>query len=169
MGGLQLSDRADLGIYYDADRLQFDDEWVERTGVTKEVFMAAFAKHPSRGFMMDGVQFGGVIFDGKEVHIAVLPQYHGRWALLMEPALQWLFSLQEVIHVRVSACNLKLRRFLDHCQWSGVQDGDDYMIYEVRNHAGLFFNKRSMKMQAAPQGPDGRPGDGTIFRAGATH
>lgn len=154
MAGFSLSDRADLGVYYDADKLQFDDDWANRTGVTKEVFMAAFAQHPSRGFAKDGVQFGGVIFDGSEVHLAVLPHYHGRWALLMKPALQWLFSLQAVIHVRVDASNRTLLRFLDRCKWPCVKDGEQHMIYTVSNHADLFFNQRFAKRRVGQDASD---------------
>lgn len=143
MAGLQLSDKADLSIYYDADKMQFDVDWAAPTGVTKEVFVAAFSDHPSRGFEKDGVQFGGVIFDGKEVHVAVLPAYYGRWALLMKPALSWLFSLQKIIYVRVNVRNKRFLRFAQHCKWPSLNDGDEYVIYTVSNHDGLFFNRRA--------------------------
>ncbi|WP_211474790.1 GNAT family N-acetyltransferase [Collimonas humicola] len=145
MHSLRLSDKADLSVYYDADKLQFDAGWAERTGVSKAVFMAAFADHPSRGFEKDGVQFGGVIFDGKEVHVAVLPEFYGRWAILMKPALAWLFSLQEVINVRVDVGNARFHRFAQRCKWPAAMDGSEHVIYTVSNHAELFFNRRAAR------------------------
>ena len=145
MNLLRLTQKADLFVYYEADRLQFDDGWSNRTGVTCEVFVNALKDFPSIGFEWDGVQFGGVIFDGREAHLAVLPGYQGKWGLLIGPALTWLLSLQEVIDVKVDRSNQKCLRFCDRNQWTRVREDDRSVTFRIFDHPDLFFNRRNRK------------------------
>src|SRR5205814_9345868 len=85
---LKLSSHVDLDVYYDADSARFDRRVLQV--VTREAFRKTFEPCPSVGFESDGVPIGGVIFDGDVPHIAVLPQWHGRWGPLLRPMLGWL-------------------------------------------------------------------------------
>lgn len=144
---LRLIDKADLNIYYDADMLQFDAGWPSRMGVTREVFVKALKECPSIGFEMDGVQFGGVIFDGKEAHLAVLPEYQGKWGLLIGPALGWLLSIQDIIDVCVDRSNEKCVRFCGRNQWTRISEDVHSITFRIFDHPDLFFHRRSRKKE----------------------
>jgi hypothetical protein len=145
MAGLRLLDKVDLSIYYDADRLQFDADWPVRNGVTRELFVETMKNCPSVGFEMDGVQFGGVLFDGHQAHLAVLPSFQGKWALLIRPALQWLLSLQDEIDVSVDQSNAKCIRFCDRNHWPRISENQLSVTFRICNHTDLFFNRREKK------------------------
>src|SRR5258706_2756448 len=116
--GLRLTERVDLEVYYEADRLRFDDQVL--AVVTREAFRELYAHCPSVGFERDGVHIGGVIFDGEAPHIAVLPQWQGRWGPLLKPMLRWLYSLKREIVIEVEDSNAPLRRFVEHCGWPAI-------------------------------------------------
>ena len=118
---LTLTPRADLEVFYEADA----QRWRERRPhvlnvVDREAFVRFYLNAPSIGFAADGRPIGGIVFDGEQAHIAVLPQWHGRWALLMKPALQWLFRLKREIVVEVEADNERCLRFLDRHGWPRI-------------------------------------------------
>jgi GNAT superfamily N-acetyltransferase len=118
---LKLASRVDLDVYYDADSNRFDRRVL--SVVTREAFRKTFEACPSVGFECDGVPIGGVIFDGDVPHIAVLPQWHGRWGPLLRPMLRWLYALKADIRVHVDYGNPSIRRFVEHCGWP-VVDAD---------------------------------------------
>ncbi|WP_026433884.1 GNAT family N-acetyltransferase [Paracidovorax oryzae] len=132
---LKLTDRVDLGVFYDADAARYGDQGYTET-VTRERFAAFYADCPSIGFEADGQPIGGILFDGEEAHIAVLPSHHGRWALLLKPALAWLFALQPGITVAVERNNTRCLRFLDRHGWqrAGERDGD--LLYRLEPQGG---------------------------------
>jgi len=115
---LRMTGRVDLDVYYDADSRRFDRSVLEV--VTLEAFREVFADCPSVGFECDGVPIGGVIYDGKVPHIAVLPEWHGRWGVLLRPMLRWLYALNPDMRVHVARDNPKIRRFVEHCGWPMV-------------------------------------------------
>jgi GNAT superfamily N-acetyltransferase len=118
---LRLTSSVDLDVYYDADSRRFNGRVLEV--VTREAFREVFAECPSVGFECDGVPIGGVIFDGDVPHIAVLPEWHGRWGPLLRPMLRWLYGLKPDIRVHVDYDNAKIRRFVQHCGWP-IVDAD---------------------------------------------
>ncbi|CAM4121032.1 GNAT family N-acetyltransferase [Paracidovorax anthurii] len=132
---LRLTDRADLGVFYDADSLRYGAQGYA-DAVTRERFADFYTDCPSIGFEADGKPIGGILFDGEEAHIAVLPAYHGRWALLLKPALQWLFSLQREITVAVERDNLRCLRFLDRHGWPRSGERDDDILYRLVPQGG---------------------------------
>ncbi|HEX8956728.1 MAG TPA: GNAT family N-acetyltransferase [Burkholderiaceae bacterium] len=111
----------DLDVYYEADSIRFDRRVLNV--VTREVFRETFAQCLSIGFEADGKPIGGVIFDGKVPHIAVLPQWRGRWGTLLRPMLAWLFAIKDDFRIHVEYRNAPLRRFVAHCGWP-VVDAD---------------------------------------------
>ncbi len=66
----------------------------------------------------------------------MLPSHHGRWALLLKPALAWLFALQPGITVAVERNNSRCLRFLDRHGWqrAGERDGD--LLYRLEPQGG---------------------------------
>jgi len=135
---LRLTEAADLGVMYDADAARY----AGATGseclqvVTRDTFVAFYEGCPSIGFEADGQAIGGILFDGEQAHIAVLPSHHGRWALLLKPALDWLFSLQTEILVEVERDNLCCQRFLDRHGWPRVGETEDDIVYRLVPQGG---------------------------------
>src|SRR5258707_10293574 len=118
MSRFRFAARVDLGVYYDADAARYDTPGLQALQiVTKEVFIAYYKDCPSIGFECDEKPIGGIIFDGEQAHIAVRPEYHVRWALLLRPALDWLFSLKTEIIADVDAGNSALLQFLNCTRW----------------------------------------------------
>jgi GNAT superfamily N-acetyltransferase len=162
MSRFTLAPRADLATYYEADVQRYAPDAPQRQVVTREVFMALYQDCASIGFEHDGRPIGGILFDGLEAHIAVLPQYHGRWALLLKPALDWLFSLRERILVRVDPDNQRCIAFMAHHGWPCLGRVGDSLLYRISHQGGS--RKTAYRFGQEPQGAEaaaGGPGCGT--------
>jgi GNAT superfamily N-acetyltransferase len=135
---LKMTCRADLAVFYEADAVRYRNNPQSRATqvVTQDVFCAFYADCPSVGFEMDGVPIGGIVFDGDQAHIAVLPQYHGRWALLLKPALAWLFSLKREIVVEVERDNARCLRFMERSGWQHLRTTGDAVFYCLSPQGG---------------------------------
>lgn len=124
MSHLRLAPRVDLGVYYDADAVYYERSGSEALkSVTREDFIARYRDCPSIGFEYDGQPIGGMVFDGEQAHIAVLPAWHGRWAILLRPALDWLFTLKAEILADVEADNAVCLEFMRRNGWPVVGTG----------------------------------------------
>lgn len=149
---LKLTERADLGVLYDADALR-PGSGRYAGAVTRERFAAFYAQCPSIGFEADGRPIGGILFDGEEAHIAVLPSHHGRWALLLKPALEWLFALRADITVAVEHDNDRCLRFLDRHGWQRVGERGDDVLYRLVPQGGTrktaYPYRRGLRRRAA--------------------
>jgi hypothetical protein len=133
MKHLRLAPRVDLGVYYDADASRYtrpDDAQALRV-VTREYFIARYRDCPSIGFEYDGEPIGGIVFDGEAAHIAVLPAWHGRWALLLRPALEWLFALEAEMLVEVAADNAVCLEFMRRNGWPVVGTRDGRIVHRL--------------------------------------
>ncbi|PLZ03607.1 N-acetyltransferase [Burkholderia sp. WAC0059] len=132
---LTLADHADLDVFYDADspRYRGAGEHVLKL-VTKERFIRYYRNCPSIGFEFDGKPIGGIIYDGKGAHIAVLPEYHARWALLLRPALQWLFSIKSEMLVEVEVENAACIEFMKRNGWPALGTTDGWITYRMTQH-----------------------------------
>jgi len=131
---LRLTERVDLDAYYDADRGRYDARTL--SVVTREVFRDFYAGCPSVGFAADGRPIGGVIFDGDVPHIAVLPEWRGRWWPLLRPMLRWLYALKPDIVIRVDAGNPALCRFVRHCGWPEIGREAGATLHRMRPDSG---------------------------------
>lgn len=122
MNRLTTTNAVDLDIFYTADSFRYTGERKKLLDlVTREVFIAFYENCASRGFQFDGYPIGGIIFDGTQAHIAILPEYHGRWAILLKPALKWLFTLKPEILVEIDIDNEKCLSFMDRNGWQRVR------------------------------------------------
>jgi len=131
---LRLTERVDIDVYYDADSTQYDARTL--AVVTREVFRRFYAGCPSVGFEADGRPIGGVIFDGDVPHIAVLPEWRGRWGRLMRPMLRWLYGLKPEILIHVDDDNAALCAFVRHCGWPQVGRAPGGAIHRMTPEGG---------------------------------
>jgi hypothetical protein len=166
---LTLAPQADLAVFYEADaaRYRLNGASTFPDTVTQDVFVRFFAHCPSIGFRRDGEDIGGILFDGTQAHIAVLPQHHGHWGALLKPALDWLFSLQREILVEVERDNARCHRFMRHVGWQCVDEKPDALVYRLvpqqgtRRTAHPVARRRVLhEARASPDGPRGRPDQG---------
>lgn len=153
MQNLRLTDRADLGVIYDATcRRHQPNEWEKMTAgvVTRDVFIAhCIAKNfPTLGFECDGKPIGGLIFDGNAAHLEVLPEYHGRWGLLWKRALEWIFSHKDPILVKIDIGNEKCVRFMDRNNWPRVAVDAEFITYEMSSAAEPHYLRRRRRQAA---------------------
>jgi hypothetical protein len=152
---LRLTDRADLAVFYEADAQQYAPGAAATRAVTKEVFMAFYAGCPSVGFEMDGKPIGGLLFDGSSAHIAVLREYHGRWALLLKPALAWLFSIQPEVIVHVDIDNDTCQQFLLRHRWERlyVDEENGTVAFRVTPQGGTRKTAYPFSREDRPRAP----------------
>lgn len=151
MGKMRLTDKADLGVFYEADAGRWDPEHLRQLGITKEMFIDFYAGCPSVGFEIDGKPVGGIIFDGVQAHIAVLPEYYGRWALLFKPALEWLFTLKEPIYIDIETENERCLRFMDRNQWPRVRADDKTVTFEVTRNTPVLTGAWKSSRAESPE------------------
>jgi GNAT superfamily N-acetyltransferase len=135
MTRLRLAEHVDLDTFYEADAARYRgaDEHILKI-VTKEVFIRVYQGCASIGFECDGQPIGGILFDGQRAHIAVLPEYHGRWAVLLRPALHWLFSIKNEILVEVEDKNAACIEFIRRNGWPAVSQANDCTIFRMTQH-----------------------------------
>ena len=177
---LTLAPQADLAVFYEADvaRYRLNGASTVTDRVTQDVFVRFFAHCPSIGFRRDGEDIGGILFDGTQAHIAVLPQHHGHWGALLKPALEWLFSLRREILVEVERDNTRCHRFMRHVGWECVDERPDALIYRLVPQQGtrrtahpVARGRELHEARASPNRLNERPADGPVpgHAMGATH
>jgi hypothetical protein len=137
MRELALTEPADLAVFYAADCERYRHarpEVLER--ITPEAFAAFYGRCPSLGFTCAGRPIGGVIFDGEQAHIAVLPEFKGRWALLLKPATEWLFRHRTEVPVEVETDNTACLRMLDRHGWQRIRETESHVTYLLKPQGG---------------------------------
>jgi hypothetical protein len=163
---LTLAPQADLAVFYEADVARYREAGAPRFAdtVTQDVFVRFYAGCPSIGFRRDGQDIGGILFDGTQAHIAVLPQHHGHWGALLKPALEWLFSLRREILVEVERDNSRCHRFMRHVGWQCVDEKADVLVYRLVPQQGTRRTPHPVarrhglqEARASPAGRSGRP------------
>ena len=117
MKRLHLTDTADLAVIYDADKRRYSAEWLKNSGTTLENFIRFYQDCPSVGFADAGKIFGGAILHGEQMHLAILPDYEGRWGCLIPAFLSWLYALKDPVWGHVEAGNIKCMAFLKRLGW----------------------------------------------------
>jgi len=139
MPACRLTEKVDLDILYDIEMARMSAERAALFGCTREAFHRVLTKFPSVGYEIDGRPVGGVFFDGRHPHIGVLPEYHGRWAPLWKPTLEWLFTLQDPMEARVELGNARCIRFLERNGWQPIAAGKYYITFLLtsKNHPWL--------------------------------
>lgn len=148
MSIMRLTSQADLSFLYDVVkmRLSGSGKWEEVTrghSQSREIFLQHCAKNnlPSIGFECNGKPIGGMVYDGVEVHIEVLPKYHSRWAVLWPSAMKWLFSIKDPMLVSVERSNEKCHQFILRNNWHVVKETDKVLTYEISSRSNPIYQR----------------------------
>lgn len=154
MANTRLTEKADLDVMFEAEAANYKDnpKFLQHYDDLKKQFIEYYANCPSRGFEIDGKQVGGTIYDGKQVHVAVLPEYYGRWGLLLKPGLDWVFSIKDPMLVEVDVNNEKCLRFLDRNKWRRVKETDKKITYELTRNTPVMTRERKSKSPTEHEG-----------------
>jgi hypothetical protein len=127
---LQLSPSADLEVIYAADVARYAGSALDPSRhVTLEQFRAYYHGCPSIGFACDGRPIGGMLLDGRQLHMAVLSEFHGRWTWLWRPALEWLFTQVPQAVAAIEADNHRCLELFDRSGWPRQCERDGRVIY----------------------------------------
>ncbi|MBN9408959.1 MAG: GNAT family N-acetyltransferase [Burkholderiales bacterium] len=117
MRRLRLTPRIDLDVFFQAEPALRDPS----RGLPDEAAIAVLRTRlqhcPSIGFEMDGQAIGGLILEGHEAFIAVLPHARGQWAFLFKPALHWLFGLRAAVLAHVAVDNHRSIALMERHGW----------------------------------------------------
>ena len=132
MAALSVVEPADCELLYDIDALRYDEQWMIEHKIERHQIVSVMQSYRSLGFLYDGKPIGGVMYDGKEAHMAVLPEYHGRWGFLLKPMMEWLFAIKEPMQASVEISNTHCVRFMDRNKWRRVASNDKYITFEAR-------------------------------------
>ena len=149
MNRLKLTDQLDAGLIFDTLAKRYPPEkWQavlqgQDHAQARCAFIDYCRNYPSVGFEYDGRPIGGMMFDGREAHLEVLPEYHGRWALLWPRTLAWLFAIQDPILVRIEIDNEKCLRFMDRNNWRRVSVDDEYVTYQMTSAGSAHLQRRA--------------------------
>lgn len=147
---LHLTDKADMGLIFDSEIKRYESMG-KKVDVNREHWLALCKDAPSIGFAKDGVLFGGAFFFDHEIHLSVLPEFHGRWGSLVRPMWEWLFSIEDPVRVRVEKDNLKCINF-GAAQWP-LDGEDDTYVYFKLSSAGLGKPRRARKTALPASAP----------------
>lgn len=99
---------------------------------TEEEFCRTLSQYPSIGFEDDGKQFGGVFIDQHLcMHIAILPEYQGRWGSLFKQGIDWAFSVSNTLYALVAKENRKIRRFIAHHNWPMIYETEFVALHRI--------------------------------------
>lgn len=133
---------------FDAEQLRYDPAEFAALNITRERAIALYASFPSIGYEIDGVTAGGAIFDGKEIHLAVLPRFYGRWTWLLKPTLGWLFAQCDPVPVRIEQSNTRCLRFMDAGKWPRIGADERFVTYLLSSESNRIFKRRHAQPQA---------------------
>lgn len=140
MTRMRLTGKADIGVIYEAEQLRYAQQGLPPP-VTRERAIEYLSRFPTVGYEIDGVAAGGAIFDGEELHLAVLPQFYGRWAWLLKPTLAWLFTMRDPVRIRIERSNARCLRFMDAGGWERIAEDDHLITYLVGSQSRHIFRR----------------------------
>lgn len=131
MSSMKIVDKADLGVYYDADICFMNKAWLQKVGLTKDIFIEMYRTNPSIGFEADGKQFGGAMMIDNSVHVAVLPEYQRRWSSLLRGLAAWIFSVQDPLIAKIPVANKVSVEFVRRQGWRCIAEDAAYITFEL--------------------------------------
>jgi GNAT superfamily N-acetyltransferase len=139
MGHFHLVEKANLALCYDIDSARYSAAEVARMGVSKALFCELFQDVPTLGFAYDDRPIGGCTLYQGGFHIAVLPEFHGRWSVLWPATLEWLFALQDPVEVKPEKFNPRAIAFFRRHGFPQVREDDGHVYFEMsRQHARIL-------------------------------
>jgi hypothetical protein len=149
MTQLRLTEKADLGLMYDAEKMRYDPAIFAALQLTRERFIEFYAGAPSLGYEIDGLPAGGALFHHQQLHLAILPQFYGRWAWLLKPTLEWLFDMQDPVEVQIEKHNTRCVRFMEAGQWPRVAENEQLITYLLSRENNRIFRPRGQRLREA--------------------
>jgi RimJ/RimL family protein N-acetyltransferase len=125
---LKILDKADFGVIYEAELLTLGADWFKSRNLTKERMIEIFEKTDCRslGFEIDGKSIGGILLLGNELHIAILPEYFGKWGLLWKHAVKWVFAQTQTVYGYIPTWNTRCIRFAEKARWRRIGEFEKY-------------------------------------------
>lgn len=99
---------------------------------TEEEFCRTLLQYPSIGGEVDGKQVGGCFVDNNNfIHIAVLPEYQGKWGHLFSEGMKWAFTISNTLYALVAKDNLKVRKLVKRVGWQMIWEHEFSELYRV--------------------------------------
>jgi GNAT superfamily N-acetyltransferase len=127
---MRLLPSADFSVMYQAER-ESDKDLFMQVDLTEEEYVRIASKYPSVGFEVNGINIGGMFIRANKLHLSVMPEYHGQWGWLFEPAFKWAFSVSDPLYAYVSRDNEKVLRFIRRHDWKQTHEIDSTIIFEL--------------------------------------
>lgn len=127
---MRLLPSADFGVMYRSEK-ESDKDLFLQIDLTEEEYVQIASKYPSVGFEIDGLNVGGMFIRANKLHLSVMPEYHGKWGWLFEPAFKWAFTVSDPLYAYVSRDNDKVLRFIRRHDWKKVNELDSTIIFEL--------------------------------------
>lgn len=131
MGSLSIVTPADWQVIYAADTSLYTPQWLAAHGLNQARFIAHYGHCPAIGFARDGIVFGGAYLDGDQVHVAILPAYHGHWGLLMQRALEWVLTLRDPVYGKIHRPNQACLRWIRRLGWECIGGDAHFLQFKV--------------------------------------
>jgi len=149
---LHLTDCMDFELAWEEEEKRYPPEIFAQFPIDRETFVHRGKALPSIGFADDGRSIGGSFYDGKQVHLFVIADYHGKWGTLIGAWVDWTFSWADSMELRVEIENQACRRFITKLNARYLNDEGIYAVYlfSKENLPRRFQNRRPLPlMQAA--------------------
>ncbi|MBP7566758.1 MAG: GNAT family N-acetyltransferase [Burkholderiaceae bacterium] len=153
MRRLRLTPRIDLEVFFRAEPALRHPSGGLPDEAAIAVLRARLQHCPSIGFEMDGQAIGGLILEGHEAFIAVLPNAHGHWALLLKPALDWLFGLRAAVLARVAVDNHSSIALMERHGWRRLRADASTISYLMVPLSGTRKTAYRFREDAAARRP----------------
>lgn len=143
---LRIVDKLDVDVMYEAERSSYNQMFREL--ITKELFLDEISTYQTIGFELNGKCIGGAMLCANYAHFSVLPQYHGKWALLWKETLEWIFEHRCPAYGPVHIENEKCQRFMQRNNWKVVRTEGDFHIFEMDRQALTRLERRAAAVTA---------------------
>lgn len=102
--------------------------------ITRLSYLLSYAEDDNAivGLELDGEIAGGMIFERGEVHLAMLPQYRGRWTRYLRHMLEIGFNrFGQKLTARVNARNLRAQQFVERVGCKKKRTTPLFVEYDV--------------------------------------
>jgi hypothetical protein len=155
MRHFQLASKLDFGLFHDIEESRYGPEAQDRIGIDKRLFCKLFSLMPSVGFTYDNEPIGGGFLFRDEFHMAVLPQFHGRWAVLWPATLEWLFAHTDPVVAKLEKSNPVVIAFAQRNAFPMVREDDRYVYFEMtRQRADILTRHNARRRRINVPMPD---------------
>lgn len=130
---MNITPQIDPKTYWLAERASHTEKaYLDAIGTTYEEFCNRLCAMRSIGFEDNGMPFGGAVIDNDNFfHVAVLPEYYGRWGRLFYKSLKWAFSQSNTLYALVNVDNQRVKGLVDKQQWPIIWSNERFQLYKM--------------------------------------